>query len=140
MGKRKVVHTLPVDEPGTRYTQERLFWGIEQDTIKDLKEAWDEGEVLSVELLPDETLCAVTLLAAYARMQDIDIVDDYDALINTVRAKLTGEGLHHPDLFMVSMICILHARADRPSLGGLTQINIPEHFENLFRAILGSEE
>lgn len=137
MSKRKV-EPLPKDEPGTRYTQERLFWGIEQETIKDLKEAWNEGETLSVELLPDETLCAVLMLAAYARKQGIDIVDDYDALINKVQEKLTTHSIHHPDLFMVSMICILHARGDEPSLGGLTQINIPEHFENLFRAILES--
>jgi hypothetical protein len=135
MSKKKV-QPLPEDAPGTKYTQERLFWNIDPDTIKDLKEAWREGDALSPDLLPDETLCAVTLLAAWAHKTGIDIVDDYDELIKLVRAKLANPGLNHPDLFMVSMICILDARGEQPTIGGFEQIGLPDLFEDLIGSSL----
>lgn len=122
----------PQEDVGpVRYTQERLFWGIEEGMVKQLKALWKDAEQLEVSGLPDECLCVVIMMAAWARRGGIDLVDDYDALIQRARDAFEAGELHHPDLFFVSCVCILHRRDDVPSIGAFTQINIPEHYENL---------
>ena len=131
---------LPPNEPDTRYTQDRFFWGISESLQKDLKEAWAQGEALSAVNLPDECLCAVTMLAAWGMRTDTQIVDDYDELIEIVQDRFNKSALHHPDLFFVSCICILHARAEEPTIGGFTQLGIPALFYNLIGRYIDDEE
>lgn len=131
MSRRSKTVALPPNVPGTRFTQERLFWGIDEETVDALKTTWKNGEALAVAALPLNTLCAVTLLSAWAHKQDMDIVDDYEELIKTVRASLVDPGLHHPELFFVSATCILDARGEQPTIGGFEQIGVPDLFEDL---------
>lgn len=117
----------PAEEAGpVRYTQERLFWDVDADTVKALRQVWKDGEQLATEALPDCAVCCVLLLAAYAKRFDVELVDDYDALI-----ERACDGKHHPDLFFISCIRILHQRGEAPTLGAFVQIGIPDLYEDL---------
>lgn len=134
MPKRK--RTLPPEENPTRYTQERLFWGIDDETVDELKALWKEGDQLATEAIPEEAICCVILLAAYVRRMEIALVDDYPALLQRARTALDAGTLHHPDLFFVSCTWHLYQRGAEPTIGGFTQIGIPE----LYEALIGGGE
>lgn len=122
----------PVEDVGpVRYSQDRLFWGIDLDTVKALKQVWKDGEQLATEAVPDEAVCCVIMLAAYAKRFSVELVDDYDTLLERARAGMEASRMHHPDLFFVSCICILAKRDECPTLGGFEQVGITEHYETL---------
>lgn len=129
--KAKVQESPPEDVGNVRYSQERLFWGADAQAIKELKAVWKEGEQLASESVPHELLCVVIMMAAWGRRFGLDIVDDYDLLLQRARDAMEASELHHPDLFFISCLCILHRRNDEPTVGGFEQIGIPEHFSNL---------
>jgi hypothetical protein len=131
MGRGKRSTQPPEDHGPVRYTQERLFWGIDADTVKQLKALWKEGEQLEAADLPTECLCCVIMLAAWAHRFEVELVDDYDALLQRARDAMQAYELHHPDMFFVSCTCILAQRGEAPTLGSFEQIGIPEHYENL---------
>lgn len=131
MARSKRSEQPPRDVGPVRYTQERLFWGVDSDTVKALKEVWKEGEQLATEAIPDEAIACVAMLAAYAKKQSLELVDDYDALLQRCRDGMDAHTLHHPDLFFVSCTCLLALRGDEPTIGSFEQIGITEHYEDL---------
>lgn len=122
----------PEDVGPVRYTQERLFWGCDPATVKELKAVWKDGEQIATEAVPDDALAVVTLMAAWGMRFDIELVDDYLQLLQRCRDAMEARTLHHPDLYFISCICILARREEAPTVGAFEQINIPEHFANLF--------
>jgi hypothetical protein len=132
MARSKRSAQPPREEVGpVRYTQDRLFWEVDKETLKALKDVWKEGEQLATDAIPDNAIACVTLLAAYGKKQGVELVDDYDALLQRCRDGMGASTLHHPDLFFVSCICLLALREDEPTLGGFEQIGITEHYEDL---------
>jgi hypothetical protein len=129
--RAKVVMPVKEDIGPVRYSQERLFWGADPSTAKELKKVWKDEEQLATESVPEDVLCVVIMMAAWGRRFGIDIVDDYDLLLQRARDLMEAQVLHHPDLFFVSCICILHRRNEEPTVGGFEQLAIPEHFANL---------
>jgi len=133
MAKPRAKIVMPVREEigPVRYSQERLFWGVEPATVKALKQVWADDEQLATEAVPEDSLCVVILLAAWGRRFGVELVDDYDLLLQRARDAMAASNLHHPDLYFVSCVCILAQREDAPTVGAFEQINIPEHYENL---------
>jgi hypothetical protein len=134
---KRVQQAPPEDVGPVRYTQERLFWGIDSDTVKALKQVWKDGEQLATEAIPDEAICCVIMLAAWGRRFGVDLVDDYEVLLQRARDGMLETRIHHPDLYFVSCACILYQRNEEPTIGGFEQIGIPAHYEAL---IGGSDE
>lgn len=130
--KQKQAVQAPPEETGpVRYTQERLFYGCDSDLTKALKQVWKDGEQLATETIPDEGLCVVTMMAAWGRRFGVDVVDDYELLLQRCRDAMAEMRIHHPELFFVSCICILFQRNEEPTIGGFEQVGVPDHFANL---------
>lgn len=132
MARKPKTQVAPSEETGpVRYTQERLFWGCDPDTVKALRGVWKEGDQLATESVPEDALCVVVMMAAWARRFGADLVDDYELLLQRARDAMARMELHHPELFFVSCICILYQRNEEPTVGGFEQVGIPNHYETL---------
>lgn len=129
--KPKEVSQAFTETGPVRYSQDRLFWGADASTVKELKKVWKDEEQLATEQVPEDILCVVIMMAAWGRRFGIDVVDDYDTLLQRAYDLMVAQSLHHPDLFFVSCICILHKRNEEPTVGGFEQLSIPEHFATL---------
>jgi hypothetical protein len=114
------------------YTVDRLLSSCSAKLAKQLKALWAEGGRLSADKVPRDALVPVVILAAWGQKQGIEVVDDYDALLEKMRAAFAEGGVHHPDSFFASSICIMAQRGQELSLGGFTSIGIPEIYEELF--------
>ncbi len=122
---------------GDRYTVTRF---LESDTSKKtvtlLRKAWKDNDQLATKAIPRDGLLQVTIMAAWGRRVDIELVDDYDALLERMRDALKEDFIQHPDTFFASSICIMAARGEELTVGGFEQLNIP----TIFCELLGIEE
>jgi len=122
------------------YDAKRFLSSCTPKTAKAIDAVWKAGEQLVADAVPREALPAVLILAAWGRRVDVEIVDDYDALLERTSTALKDGNLHHPDLFFVSCICILAERGQEPTIGGFETINVPDIFEGYFSEHTPSEE
>lgn len=108
----------------TAYTVTRFFSNCSDKTRKLLNKAFKDGDQLAAAAIPKDALPAILILAAYALRIDIELVDDYAELLERTREALKIGGVHHPDLFLASSICILAERGDVPTIGAFTQVGV----------------
>ena len=116
------------------YTVERFVHGIGDVLLKDaLLRALASGYQLTADAIPDQALPPVLMLAAYAKYyEDVDLVDDYELLVEAQREAFRSSGnCAHPDLFFASCICILDAQGMFPSKAAFQDIGVPAIFEEL---------
>lgn len=121
------------------YDTKRFLSSCAPKTAKALKEAWAEGAQLASSAIPRDALPAVLILAGWGRRIDIEIVDDYDELLERTKEAMKGDGIHHPDLFFASSIIILAERGQEPSIGAFETINVPTIYEEFFGDPDGNE-
>ncbi len=127
------VDARPVERD--KYTVARFFSECEAGTRDVLIKALRSGFKLAARKVPRDGLPCIVILAAYARACEVDLVDDYDVLIDRLENALMSEGaVKHPDLFFASSCRILHTAPGRPSLPaieGFHSIWIHEIYEEL---------
>jgi hypothetical protein len=117
----------------TSYTVERFLSSCQPKLAKSLKALWAEGGQLAAAKVPESAIVPVIIIAAYGKKQDIELVDDYDALLEAFRELTKGGAcFQHPDTFFASSICIMAARGQDVSLGGFESIGVPDIYEELF--------
>jgi hypothetical protein len=114
-----------------RFTVERFLGNCSIETRDMLKAVWRDGEQLASEEVPVDGLPCVVLLAAYARNNGVDLVDDYPRLIE--RAAEYMGAFDHPDKFLVSGACNAYlAQGDRPvSDEAFEAVHVPQIYEEL---------
>lgn len=117
----------------TEYSVERFTHGMSSDPmLADMVlAALRSGYQLTADAIPDMALPAVLMLSAYGKYyQDVDIVDDYELLVEAQREAFRGFGnCAHPDLFFASCICILDARGEFPCRAAFEDLQIPVIFD-----------
>lgn len=127
----KMVSNAPATGP-SRFTVERFLSAMPKDVALNVRLAWEGGFQVRAAKVPEVALPAVLILAAYARRDEVELVDDYDLLVERMRDAVSDFGLtSHPDLFMASCICILHARGELPSFESFEAIGLPSIYTKL---------
>jgi hypothetical protein len=126
------VKAYPVRVPLTgraRYTVERFLSDCSPATAKLLRAAWANGDQLAARRVPADGLPCVLILASYARVYGVELVDDFDALLE--RYKELESEFYHPDKFFGSCICLLAAHGQWPDEVSFESIGIPHIYEEL---------
>lgn len=113
-----------------RFTVERFMSNCTDATKKFLIHNWKEGNQLVARKVPVDGLPVVLIIAAYARDYDVELVDDYEALIQRYLDHV--DQCWHPDKFMASCITILYERGLSPSDEAFEAVKIPELYEEFF--------
>lgn len=121
----------PVRPTGrARFTVERFFEDCCEQTATMLKKAWKRGDQLVSARVPVDGLPCVLILAAYAKVYEVELVDDFDALVERYEEHV-GE-FSHNDKFMGSCICIVWGNTRYlPEVASFEAINIPAIYEEL---------
>lgn len=117
-----------------RYTVERFLGGIGDCVLREhLTVALRSGYQLDVSVLPYDVLPAVLILACYSReYEDVELVDDYEALVIGFRDAISVPGqTAHPDLFLASSISILHDKAQAPSYEGFLDVRMDKIYNEM---------
>jgi len=122
------------------YTADRFLDGMSKKLAQGLRKAWAAGGQLVSEKVPKEALPAVLILAAWGERIEVQIVDDYEVLLERTRQAFKDNGLHHPDLFFASAICIMAERGQELTVGSFETINIPNLFNEFFNLEERSDE
>lgn len=119
------------------YTVQRfLTSGTSKKTSDMLRKTWKENDQLVASKVPRDGMVQVVIMAAWGTRVDMELVDDYDALLERMRDIFKEGDVEHPDAFFASSICIMAARGDELTVGGFEQLNIP----SIFCDLLGIEE
>jgi len=113
-----------------RYTPQRFMSDCCDETYKMLVDAWCEGSQLVARRVPVDGLPCVLIMASYLRGFDIDLVDDFDALVFRYDEHITE--CAHPDKFFASCISILHRRYLRPGDEAFEMVRVPSIYEEMF--------
>lgn len=116
------------------YTAERFVHGVGDPVLKEaLLASLASGYQITADALPDQTLPAMVILASFAKYhEDVDLVDDYELLLEAQREAFRSSGnCAHPDMFMASCICILDAQGQYPSRAAYADIGVPAIFAEL---------
>lgn len=116
------------------YTLTRFMSNLSPKMAKLIIAACKSGEQLTTDAIPEEALANVTILASFGKRIDVDIVDDYEGLVQRLTDHYAdgGNAGNHLDGFLASSICILATRGDMPTIGGFEQVGIPDIFAQLF--------
>ncbi len=112
-----------------RYTVERFLSDCSEPTRQWLLDQWGEGNQLRVDDIPPDALPPVLILAAYGLTYEVDLVDDFDALIEKYCEE--EDYIFHPDKFMASCIIILDEKGQMPSQEAFDAINLEAIYEEL---------
>lgn len=120
---------VPTLGPG-RYTPDRFLSNCSDETYWYLVNSWKEGNQLIVDEIPIDGLPAVVILAAYARLYGVDLVDDYKALLDAYWWNVAE--VFHPDKFFASCIIHLDEYGAAPELESFQTIHIERIYEELF--------
>lgn len=116
------------------YTVERFLHGIGDPVLKEcLIVALGSGYQLTADAIADQALPVVVILAAYAKYhEDVDLVDDYELLLEAQREAFGSAGnCAHPDLYLASCICILDSQGMAPSRAAFEDVAVPTIFTEL---------
>lgn len=120
----------PVRETGrARYTVARFLSDCCEQTRNFLVEQWAEGNQLEAKRVPVDGLPPVVMLTAYAWEYEVELVDDYGALLERYDEHITE--FAHPDKFFSSCISLLAERGECPDDEGFEMLNIPAIYEEL---------
>ena len=114
------------------YTVDRFLSSCSAKLAKQLKALWAEGGQLGADKVPPDALVPVVIHARPALVTDVEVVDDYPALLEKMRAAFAAGGVHHPDSFFASSICLMAEREQELTLGGFESIGVPAIYEALF--------
>ena len=129
---RRVEPSAPTPVPVTgpeRYTATRFLSDCCDETYWYLVGQWSEGNQLTTNRVPVDGVPAVLILAAYAREYGVELVDDYEALIQRFQDHVSE--CNHPDKYLASCICILYERDQVPDDESFEQVGIPTIYEEL---------
>lgn len=127
-GQRPLCYTDPVGRG--RLTPERFLSDCSPETRSFLTKAWKRGDQLVASRVPVDGLACVVIMAAFLRTYSVNLVDDFDALID--RFEMYVKDIAHPDKFFASCIGILNRRFQQPDEEAFDSINIPAIYEELF--------
>jgi len=118
----------------TNYTIDRFFSSCSKGTTKLLKQAWKDGDQLAAGKVPVDGIPVVLIMAGWGLKQDVELVDDFDKLIERFHEN-AGKGMQHPDLFLAGSICIMRERGQDVTVGGYEAVGIPD----IYDILLGEE-
>lgn len=121
---------VPENVGRARFTVERFLSNCSPATKEYLLENWAESNQLLVEEIPPDGLPPVVILAAFTRLYDVELVDNYDELLN--KYWWESPDIFHPDKFFASSVCIMDENGTSPDLESFEAINIPTIYEELF--------
>lgn len=127
--KTPVAQFPPRPTGKARFTVERFLSDCCEKTRKYLVGQWKQGNQLVARKVPFDGLPPVVILAAYAKLYGVELVDDYDALLDRYRENI--EECCHPDKFFSSCILLLADRGQIPSDEAFESINVPNLYEEL---------
>lgn len=113
-----------------RYNATRFLSDCCDSTWAFLKGEWAEGNQLGSRKVPVDALPAVVILSSYARQYGVELVDDFDALLERYNDNMRE--CSHPDKFFASCVVILSERGQVPDDASFESIRIPEIYEELF--------
>jgi len=119
----------PTIGPG-RYTVARFLSDASDASYAWLRGQWGDGNQLFARKVPVDVLPAVVIMSGYCRLYEIELVDDFDVLLERFQENI-ADCAHH-DKFFASCIAILHERGLFPDLEGYESINIPAIYEEIF--------
>lgn len=122
---------------------DRLFAKTSAKSRKWLCEQWAEVEQLTVADLPEDCLHPVTVIAAYARrVCDLELVDDYAALLARAEGVPTRGKAMHPDAVLLQVIVRSQTRNPpvEPAIAWYVQFGIDACYEELIGKYLEAEE
>ena len=126
--ERALCYTDPVGFD--RYTPERFVSDCSPESQAMLTKTWKRGEQLAARRVPVDALPCVVIMASYLRTYDVELVDDFDALLDRYSDNVAD--CCHPDKFFASCIKILHLRLLSPSPEAFESIRIHEIYEAMF--------
>jgi hypothetical protein len=117
-----------------KYTLERFMSNLSKPVNKALRHAWSNGEQLTAGGIPREALVNVVILAGYGNRIDVAIVDDFEELLERLRAELHEGKAYptHPDTFFASSMVIMNGRGQELTMGSFESIGVPDIFAQLF--------
>lgn len=116
------------------YTSKRFFSNCSGETEQMLREAWDAGNVLTVEDLPPDAVPCVVIIAGFARLYQLEIVDDYELLLGYLQQECAKDTdrIQHPDMFFASSILQMFLRDEEVTLEGFRSIGVPQLWAEFF--------
>lgn len=119
---------VPTLGPG-RYNATRFLSNCSDETYWYLVNNWKEGNQLVTEDIPIDGLPAVLILACYARQYGVDLVSDYNALMDAYWWNVAE--VQHPDKFFASCIIHLDEYGAAPDPVSFDTIKIERIYEEL---------
>lgn len=116
-----------------RWSVERFMGGIGDAVLKScLRMALRSGYQLRTILVPEQALPAVVILACYAvNYQGVELVDEYDTLLELYYQSVQDNTCAHPDKYLATCIYLLHKRDQFPSLDSFKDVRVDDLFEQL---------
>lgn len=121
-------------QPGTgraRYTVERFLSCCAPSSAAALRSAWSAGDQLAAARVPTDALPVVTILAAYAYVCGVGLVDDFDRLMERQAGAFSPGMCAHPDKYLASCCVLLWRRGLLPTMGAFEDVNVPAIYEEL---------
>lgn len=118
-----------------RYTVERFLSDCAPSTAAALRAAWAAGDQLAAARVPTDGLPVVSILAAYAYVCGVALVDSYATLMERQEDAMAAPGLcAHPDKYLASCCVLLWKREMLPTLGAFEDVNVPSIYEELLQS------
>ena len=112
-----------------RYSATRFLSDCSDGTYWSLINNWKEGNQLNSEEIPTDGLPPVVILSCYARQYGVDLVDDYERILDRYWESVAD--VRHPDKFFASCIIILDETKQVPDDESFESIRIHEIYEEL---------
>jgi hypothetical protein len=116
----------------TAYSLTRFMSNLSPKLAKQIIKHCNDGEQFDAAAIPRDALPNVTILAAFGSRIDVEIVDDYDKLLDRLRTACNDGNVHHPDLFLATSIALMAQRGQDITLGGFEAVGVPDIFAELF--------
>lgn len=113
-----------------RFTPARFLSSCCEESAATISKAWKRGDQLVSRRVPVDALPCVVIMASYLRTYDVELVDDFDKLIERYDDHISE--VFHPDKFLASCISILHKRYQAPSAEAFESIHIHDVYEAMF--------
>lgn len=116
-----------------RHTVQRFVGGIgDAVLVSCLLMALRSGYQLRTILVPEQALPAVVILASYAvNYQGVELVDDFDTLLDLYYQAVEDNTCAHPDKYLATCIYLLHKREQFPSIESFHDVRVHELFEEM---------
>lgn len=139
MERKEVAFIEPTLRGRERFTVERFFSGCGDHVATSMAlAALRSGFQIEVAAVTWQLVPALVILCAWSlHYNDVDLIDDYDALLELHREAIVGPDVlaAHPDMYLASCIALLAKREEFPGREAFEQVNVP----SLYREILQQE-